>query len=595
MSALQAAAGGGGAAAPAGTARDNRPTGLPQAVSALVRRSAAQDPDAPAYITADRRTSRREYDRLADAVRWAVVAATGAGGTEDRGTEDRDEAGPAPVAVLLPDTAVIHAALVGCWRAGRIAAAIGVRTGDREAAHVIATAGARVLVTAPSVRGRGWRAIAAALAGQGAAPGAVVVVDEDAGTAAVHRGEGGQWTAAGQAAAAAEPAPATEPDPADVGRVSILNCTSGSTGLPKVVAHTEHTWLEFARMAALGGGITDADVVCSVVPAPYGFGLWSAHFLPALLGVPAVVTGRFDAAETAELIERERVTVLCCVTTQFKMLLRSPAARARDLSSLRVLYTGGEQVGRAAAEEFEALTGAKVLQFYGSNEAGPVSATTIRDDADTRLGTCGRLVAGVETRVHRPDSAGPRRGRLEVRSSLRSRGYWNDAAADRALFTDDGWMRMGDEVEFDEAGRLTVVGRTAQIIIRGGRNISVAEVEELVRAEPAVADVVVVPVPDPVFGERVCAMVVPAAGAAVDTASLGAALRARGVTPELLPEYVLCVDEMPMGAGGKADRGAARALAQAAAAAPPPSSGVPRRGGEVVSRGRTPRACPTRA
>ncbi|WP_182358851.1 class I adenylate-forming enzyme family protein [Tomitella gaofuii] len=524
-------------------------------VGALVRRRSAADPGAPAYVTRSRTTTWGEYDRLADTVCAAVRSA---GGPSGEG---------APVAVFLPDTAVFHAAIVGCRRAGRVSAMIGARTGDREAAHIMSTAGARVLVTAPTVRGRAWRRVVEGVATRSARPDAVIVVDEDDCSAQVYRHRRGGWA---PAVAPADPQPARGLGPSGI---ALLNSTSGTTGLPKVVAHAEHTWLEFARLAARGGRITEDDVVCSVVPAPYGFGLWTAHFLPALLGVPTVVVEKFDVVETAELIERERVTVLCCVTTQCRMLLRSAEARGHDLSSLRVLYTGGESVGRAAAEEFERVTGARVLQFYGSNEAGPVSATTVDDDADTRLGTCGRLVGPVDARVRGDDGAvsdrGPCRGRLEVRSPMASRGYWNDENADRALFTEDGWVRLGDLVEIDEAGRLTVIGRTAQIVIRGGRNISIAEVEDVVRGDPDVRDAVAVAVPDPVFGERVCAVVVPAEGRAPDTASLGAGLRARGVSPELFPEYVVCVDEVPQGPGGKADRAELARVAAASVDAVP--------------------------
>lgn len=506
-------------------------------VSEVLRAWAREIPDRPAFVTATGWTSWREYDRSAEAVGRALAACPG---------ERR-----ARVALLLPDTAAVHVALCGCFRAGRVAAAIGVRSGVREVAHLMRRTGAGVLVTAPSIRGRGWQELVEDLRGHDVEPTDVVVIDEATGAVDRHR-----LVEASPAAAPAAGAPFTTSD------VTILNSTSGTTGLPKVVAHNERKWVEFAREAMVGGRIGPDDVVCSVVPAPFGFGLWSAHFLPTLLGVPVVVTPRFDVDEMAMLIERERVTVLCCVSTQFKMLLRSDAVQRRDLSSLRVLYTGGEPVPYRDALAFEELTGAKVLQFYGSNEAGAVSRTTLDDDTETRLRTCGHVLASTHVRLLDdtgcPRADGVRRGQPAVRGPLTSAGYWHDADANAELFTDDGWMRLGDIVDIDRAGRVRVVGRTADFVIRGGKNISIVEIEELVRGHPSVSDVAVVGVPDDVYGERVCAVVVLVAGAVLDTASLAERLGASGVTKEYLPEYVVVVDHLELGPGGKTDRRAVR-------------------------------------
>ncbi|MFC9515734.1 class I adenylate-forming enzyme family protein [Nocardiaceae bacterium NPDC056970] len=509
-------------------------------IGEVIRAWAQQIPDGRAFVTPTRTTTWREYDRLADAVARELRAT--AGGLRTR------------AALLLPDTAGVHAALCGCYRAGRVAAAIGVRSGVREIAHIMRRTGATVLVTAPEIRGRSWTDLVEELRGQGVFPADVVVVDEDSGAVDRHRLGG-----VVHSDTAAPGAPFTTSE------VTILNSTSGTTGLPKVVAHDERKWVAFAREAMRGGRIGPRDVVCSVVPAPFGFGLWSAHFLPALLGVPVVVTAKFDVDEMAAMIERERVTVLCCVSTQFRMLLRSDAARHRDLSSLRILYTGGEPVPYRDARAFEERTGAKVLQFYGSNEAGVVSRTTLDDDVETRLRTCGHVLESAHVRVLDDSGADcrdrPRRGRPAVRGPLMSAGYWSDPAANAELYTRDGWMLLGDVVEIDDAGRVRVVGRTADFVIRGGKNISIVEIEELVGDHPSVSDVAVVGVPDDIFGERVCAVVVPVAGDHLDTETLAQWLRSRGVTTEYLPEYVVTVDRLEVGPGGKTDRRAAKAVA----------------------------------
>ncbi len=506
----------------------------------IVRIWARRIPHHTAFVTVGGSTTWSEYDRWADTIRDGVRAT--AGGPRSR------------VALLLPDTAAVHAGLCGCSRAGRIAAAVGVRSGVREIAHVMRRTGASTLITVPEIRGRTWQTLVREVEAEGVMPGDVLVVDEQSGALAHHR-IGAQQRHENHTGGA----------PFTPSEVSVLNSTSGTTGTPKIVAHTERRWTAFAREAMLGARIGARDVICSVVPAPYGFGLWSAHFLPVLLGIPAVVTARFDAEETAMLIERDRVTVLCCVSTQFKMLLRSGALERRDTSSLRVLYTGGEPVPYRDAHAFEERTGAKVLQFYGSNESGAVSRTTLDDDTHTRLRTCGRTLPTMNVRVL--DEAGTdvegevRRGRPAVRGPLVSAGYWDDPAADAELHTPDGWTLLGDIVEIDETDRVRVVGRTSDFVIRGGKNVSITEIEELVREHESVTDVAVVGVPDDVYGERVCAVVVLAAGATLDAAALSSRLESRGVTKEYTPEYVVVVDRLRLGPGGKTDRGAARAAA----------------------------------
>jgi acyl-CoA synthetase len=324
--------------------------------------------------------------------------------------------------------------------------------------------------------------------------------------------------------------------------------------------HTQNRWFYFHQLAAEAGGFGTDEVFFGALPAPFGFGLWTAHFTPTALGAPTVLMDRFDAHEALDLIERERVTVLCCVSTQFIMLLNAQAERPRDLSSLRAMFTGGEAVPFERAAEFEETTGAKVLQFYGSNETGALSYTSYATDRETRLRTAGHVIPEMQVRLLDPEThaevaEGVDEGQPACKGPATALGYWGDADANKSLFNDDGWMLMGDIVRIDAEGVLTVVGRTSDFIIRGGKNISAPAVEAELATHPSVAMVAAVAFPDPVFGERVCAYVELRPQASVTLEELVSHLRDRSVSREWWPEHLVIVDQLPRSSGGKVAKG----------------------------------------
>jgi acyl-CoA synthetase len=344
--------------------------------------------------------------------------------------------------------------------------------------------------------------------------------------------------------------------------VFLLNSTSGTTGMPKCVVHDLDRWLAFHALAVPRGQLTGGDVFMSVVPAPFGFGLWTSHVTPSVLGCTTVVMERFDASTALDLIEAHRVSVLAAVSTQFIMMIGALDDRPRDLSSLRVLFTGGEAVPYERAAEFEDRTGATVLQFYGSNETGAVSATSLDDDRALRLRTAGRVIPEMQVRLF--DEAGADvthtgRGRPGCKGPTLSRGYTGEGStlANAELIREDGWMLLGDVVSLED-DVLTVVGRVDDFIIRGGKNVSGPAVEAQLMKHPSVAVAAAVAMPDPVFGERVCAYVELAPGAELDLAALVAFLAEQQVSKEWWPERLEVMDALPRGSGGKIAKGRLR-------------------------------------
>jgi acyl-CoA synthetase len=474
-------------------------------IADLVR---SNPPDAIAFHAPDATLTWREYDDLSSRLAASYV---------ERGWRRGDR-----LAVLLTGGALTHVAYLAAQKAGLVTVGLGPRAGDAEVTHVLRHTGAVALATRREHRGRPGAEIAARAGVEHLELDLATVPD-------------GQSRVDG----------ALGPDD-----LFFINSTSGTTGLPKCVGQTMNVRKYFGPLAHDAARFGPDEVVASVLPAPYGFGLWSAHIVPAMYGFPTVLTAEFDAGETLRLIERHRVTVLAAVTSQFVMLLNHPAMKDTDLSSLRVMFTGGERVPYERAAEFERRTGCSVLQFYGSNEAGPISVTTVRDPRERRLRTSGRPVEGTEVRLFTG-------GQLGVRGPGCTPGYVDDDGANSRLFTADGWMLTGDLASLDADGWLTLTGRAADFIIRGGHNVSAPAVEAAVGTHPRVAQVAVVGVPDDLLGERACAYVVTREPLNLD--DLREHLAARGVSKQDWPEYLVVLPELPLGPGGKVDKAALRA------------------------------------
>ena len=203
-----------------------------------------------------------------------------------------------------------------------------------------------------------------------------------------------------------------------------------------------------------------------------------------------------------------------------------------------------------------------MLQFYGSNETGALSYTSLDDDRETRLRSAGRTIDEMQVRLfdeNGSDVTASGRGQPGCRGPLLSAGYYEDPEANTKLRTPDGWFLTGDIATLDADGILRVVGRTADFIIRGGKNISGPVVEEAVGSHPAVALAAAVAMPDPVFGERVCAYVELREGATtLELDDLKAHLRERAVSVEYWPEHLIVLPTLPRASGGKVAKQALR-------------------------------------
>ncbi len=496
-------------------------------LSDCVTRNAAATPDKSAYIdfSLDAGTGYTwsEFDHAATNLAHQLLALGVAPGDG--------------VAVWHKDSSAIHVVLVAIERCGAIAVGLGARAGVREVTAILRTAQPTLVVSDVERRASAQQAAADS---DSSLRAVAIGIDLDIDTSPPPSGANGL-------------------SPVGPDDVFLINSTSGTTGLPKCVVHTQNRWHYFHQKAVANGELTSDDVFLSVLPMPFGFGIWTSHTTPIHLGATAVRIERFDPAATCAAIERRKATVLCCVSTQLAMILASPASRAYDLTSLRVVFTGGEPLPYSQAAQFEDLTGVTILQFYGSNETGMLSATTVADPLHRRLRTAGRIVPEMQVRLFDGDRdvTESGRGQPACRGPALSLGYLGGTDHDK-LFTKDGWMRMGDICELDSDGYLTLTGRTSDFILRGGKNISAVQVEEAVATHPAVAVAAAVAMPDPIFGERVCVFVELKGASTLDLPELAEHLLQQGVSKELLPERLEVLDELPRSAGGKIAKGQLR-------------------------------------
>jgi acyl-CoA synthetase len=501
-------------------------------LSDAVRRNAQQSPDRLAYVDHPGASlTWREFDFAAGALAEQLAGAGVARG-------DR-------VGVWHGDSGAVHVLFVAVERCGAVVVGIGARAGTREVAAILRSSRPKVLISDQQRSGIAAQAAASAAASSAGVPVSVLTMWRQADALRLN----------------------TDAEPEKVGiesqlgadDVFLINSTSGTTGLPKCVVHTQNRWHYFHQKAVANGLLTSEDTFLPVIPMPFGFGIWTSHTTPIYLGASSVLLERFTTTAACEAIARHKATVLCCVSTQLTMLMADPECRDYDLSSLRVVFAGGEALPYRPAAEFEDLTGAKILQFYGSNETGLLSGTTLDDPLQRRLRTGGRIVPEMSVRLFDGDRdvTDTGRGQPACRGPATSLGYLGGTDHDK-LFTRDGWMRMGDICEIDAEGYLTVTGRTSDFILRGGKNISAAQVEDAVTTHPAIAVAAAVAMPDPVFGEKVCVYTELAHSHTVELPELVEHLLTLGVSKELLPERLIVVGELPRSSGGKIAKGELR-------------------------------------
>lgn len=481
-------------------------------VAAILAENARRRPGSTALVEGELRLTFAEV--------WRRALAR-AGALAGRGVRPGDR-----VALMAPNTAEFPVAYYAVAAAGGVVVPVHLLLSAGEVEHVLRDSGAALLLVHPAQAETGR--VAAAATGV-----RVITLGEEF----------------AQLAADAEPLASYVTRAAD--DPAVVFYTSGTTGVPKGAVLSHFNLVMNATVNAFDANdIRADDIALGALPLFHAFGQTVSLNSTWRAGATLVLLPRFDAARAIELMVKEGVNTFHGVPTMF-VALAAAAADAPALPELRVCVSGGASLPVAVLERFEAAFGARVYEGYGLSETSP-TATVNQPVFGTRPGTIGHPLWGIDVEIARAEAedrvellpAGEL-GEVVIRGHNVFSGYLGrpEATAEAVV---DGWFRTGDLGTKDEDGFLRIVDRKKDVIIRGGYNVYPREVEEVLMRHPGIAQVAVIGLPDELHGEEVCAVVVPAPGAAPDAAAITEWSKEH-LGRHKYPRRVEITDAMPLG------------------------------------------------
>lgn len=450
------------------------------------------------------------------------------------------------VACQLPNWWHFTVMYLACSRIGAVLNPLMPIFRERELSFMLAHGEAKVLVLPKLFRGFDHEKMALGIKGQLPQLQHVVAIGGTGDNSFEKLLSGPEWE---QDADARTILTSHRPGPDDVTQ---LIYTSGTTGEPKGALHTANTMMSNIVPYAQRLGLGADDVVLMASPMAHQTGFMYGLMMPIMLRARAVLLDIWEPKKAIELIRAEQVSFTMASTPFLTDLAKNVADSGLVVPSLKTFLCAGAPIPGPLVEQARAALDATIISAWGMTENGAVTTTLPTDDPERSVNTDGVPLPGVEVKVADVDGQAlpvGEPGRLLLRACSNFGGYlkrpqWNNTDA-------EGWFDTGDLARLDEQGYIRITGRSKDVIIRGGENIPVVEIEALLYKHPAVQQAAIVAYPDERLGERACAVIVPKPGQTLDLASLAAFLKAQQVAQQYIPERLELRDAMPSTPSGK--------------------------------------------
>lgn len=465
------------------------------------------------------------------------------------------------VVVMLPNWAEYAALVFGIIEAGGVYTGIPVAYGAQQVEKVVRRSKAKAIFIPRSFRRTQHLEMLRSL--RAALPDLehIIVIDDDA--SGLQDGEH-LW-------AGFEGTPSRDLPELDPGRICYLGFTSGTTGEPKGAMHSHETLYYSVRHQAEHLGIaTFGDPPVHLVASPIGHhtGFVWGIMLTVFLQGTGVYVDRWDARWGIDVMRREKTTFFVGAPTFLQDMVRTDLAGDPDCS-LTCLIIAGSPVPRHLPESASKSLGAYVAPAWGMTECSIITSCT-PSEPDAIQQTDGSVFEGSEVRIMGPDAQElpvGEVGELQIRGPSVFLGYFDRPDATENSFVDGLWFRTGDTAQVDENGWVSLRGRIKDMIIRGGENIPVTEVESAIFDHPAVLQAAVIGIPDERLGERISVVLMTKGDVRLTLPELTEYLLSRGLSRHYLPEEIHHVEDMPMTASGKIKKFDLREEIKAAAGA----------------------------
>ncbi len=342
--------------------------------------------------------------------------------------------------------------------------------------------------------------------------------------------------------------------------------SSGTTELPKISLWTDNNLWHFLNSYGRATEMTHNDRAVGIAPANTGAtGYVFPVLAPLLFGASSRLLKKWDPVLALDALVAEKATMACAIPTQVIKMMQESDASERAYK-LRFFTNAGAPLPKDQAMLLESTFRCRVHICYGASDGGVAVIMGITDPVEQRVGSVGRVIGGSDVQIIGDSGARVpigQTGEIVWRSPTKSYGYLNDTQRTQDMFDSRGTYRSGDLGYFDDSGYLHIVGRSKDLIIRGGQNISPVEIEGYVLGHPSVSDAAAVGVPDKIYGERVVICISIRAGQTLNLEDLNKFLLAKGIAKFKLPERLLVITQLPKNAGGKVDKENLRKLVAA--------------------------------